>query len=452
MNHYMITRLTIAILVAWPLSTPAAPVGQSSESESRLSAPLNRDALIHAVLGVNPGMEALQAAENAAVARIEPAGALDDPMLSTSVAPRQFGGSGELDRSFTLELSQSLPWPGKLADRADAARAQSRVASAETGILKLKLRELAASAYAEWAFVEHALDINNAHQKHFEELRSVAEAKYASGRGTQQDVLQADIEQRLLEKRAFELRRQRAELRARINGLLNRAPDHPLPKPAGLGTPEQPRPFAALADLARSGHPELIQIEHRIGGRRARVAPPEKEFYPDFRVSAGYNSMWNDPKHRPMIGLSINIPLDKSKRQAALNAAKADLRETEWRLIDRRSQLLSELESARAAVIESAETFVLYQEQLIPLAGDTLDAAIADYTGGHGDFLNVISAEHHKLNTELGQARAVADYHRRLARLESTVGQSLAPAQPQTTFSISVDDISAVIPGNLNNE
>lgn len=451
MNRYII-QLTSAVLFTWSSLVLAAPPEETAPSESQLAGPLNRDDLIQAVIVRNAGVEALQAAENAAVERIEPAGALDDPMLSSSVAPRQFAGTGEIDRSFSLEISQSLPWPGKRADRADAARAQSRVARSETGILKLKLRELAASAYAEWAFVERALEINDTHQEHFEELRSVAMTRYESGRGAQQDVLQADVEQRMLDKRALKLKRQRAELRARINGLLNRDPNRPLPEPAGLSTPDQPRPFVTLADLARSTHPELIQIEHRIGGRKARVELAEKEFYPDFRVSAGYNSMWNNPKHRPMIGVSINIPLDQSKRQAALSAAKADLKETRWRLIDRRSELLSELESARAAVIESVETFELYKDELIPLAGDSLEAAIADYTGGRGDFHNVIRAEHHKLTTELGLARALADYHRRLARLENAVGQPLASAQPRTVTSTSIDKISAVIRGNMNNE
>lgn len=436
----------------WVLAGFCLPVITNAAADADLltSEQWDRNDLIQAVFARNPGIDALREAETAAVARIEPAGALDDPMLSTSVAPRQYDSRGMADRGFNLEISQALPWPGKLADRAETARAESRVAGTEIEILKLKLRELAASAYAEWVFVEQALAINTAHQKHFEELRSVAEARYSAGRGAQQDVLQADVENRLLDKRAFELKRQRAELRARINGLLNREPDRPLPEPVAPGAPDKPQPFSTLADLARNSHPELILIEHRIGGRKARVELAEKEFYPDFRVSAGYNSMWNDPRHRPMIGVAINVPLDQSKRQAALNAAKADLREIEWRLIDRRSQLLSELESARAAVIESVETFELYRKQLLPLAGDSLDAAIADYTGGRGDFLNVINAEHHKLTTELGRARALADYHRHLARLESAVGKSLAHSQ--TTTSPSVDDVSAVTRGDFHNE
>lgn len=437
MNHSVI-RAVASVMSIWPLLTMAAP--------SELTGQLQRNELVRAVIASNPGVEALQAAENAAVARIEPAGALDDPRLSTSVTPLIYSGGGEFDRSFTLELSQALPWPGKLEDRAETARAESRVAAADIEVLKLKLRELAASAWAEWAFVDQALAINDKHQQLLKELRKTAESQYAAGYGAQQDVLQADVERRLLEKRELELKQQRAELRARINGLLNRDPETALPEAAQFGTPETLVPYKQLADLARTSHPELVRIEHQIGGDQARVDLAEKAFYPDFRVSAGYNSMWGDPKHRPIVGVSLNLPLDQSRRQAALNAAKAELKQTEWRLIDRRAQLLAELESTRAAVTEARQSYELYRDELLPLARDNLDAAVADYTAGRSDFINIISAERQQLSTALGLVRALADYHRRLATLERAVGQPLVSdlamtdaGLPETAFPASLE-------------
>ncbi len=414
-------------------------------SAAELGEPLEREQLIAAVLAGNASIDALEAAEQAAVLRIEPAGALDDPMLSTSIAPRQFDGGGEMDRSFSLELSQNLPWPGKRTDREAVARAESRVAGAQIESRKLRLRELAASAWAEWAFVEQALAINAEHQQLLEELRSTAESQYAAGHGGQQDVLQAEMERRVLQKQAIELERQRAELRARINSLLNRSPDAPLPTPAALPRPHSPQPYERLATLARRGHPELKRIEHRIGGRKSRVDLAEKAFYPDFRVSAGYNSMWNDPRHRPMIGLSINLPLDQSKRRAELNAARAEARESEWQLIDQRSRLLAELEGARAATSESLQSYALYRDDLLPLARDSLDAAIADYTAGRSDFINIISAERQQLATALGLVRALADYHRRMAALERTVGQPLLQ-ENRSAEPLDLDELT-MLPG-----
>lgn len=440
MKQY-IHALLISTGLLLSLQSLAEPVANAA-----LSDPLDRNELIRAVLDANAGIDALQAIETAAIARIEPAGALDDPMLSYRLAPRQLGGGGQLDRSFSLEISQKLPWPGKLADRAAAARAQSRVAAADIDILRLKLRELTAAAYAEWAFVEQALNINHEHQTLLEELRTTAESQYAAGRGARQNILQADTERGLLQKQALELRRQRDGLRARINGLLNREANRPLPAPTTLAAPRQPEPFEVLARLARDTHPELVKIEHRIGGRAARVDLAAKEFYPDFRISGGYNSMMPGVKHRPMIGVAINVPFDQSRRRAELSAAKAELKESEWRLIDARHELLAQLESARAAVAEAAQSFELYQQELVPLARETLDAALTDYSAGRSDFLNIISAERNQLTTELGQARTRADYHRRLAELERTVGQPLNQGLSSSSGLKPIAGIRVVLP------
>ncbi|MEX2516460.1 MAG: hypothetical protein WD572_06055 [Gammaproteobacteria bacterium] len=89
MNYRLIQLLVTMLMGGYGLPAAAA----------ELSGPLTREQLIQTVVAENPGIAALEAAEQATIARIEPAGDLDDPMLSTSVAPRQFGGSGEINRS-----------------------------------------------------------------------------------------------------------------------------------------------------------------------------------------------------------------------------------------------------------------------------------------------------------------------------------------------------------------
>src|SRR5690606_18656588 len=110
------------------------------------------------------------------------------------------------------------------------------------------------------------------------------------------------------------------------------------------------------------------------------------------------------------------------KRSAALDAARANLRQARWRLTDQEAQLLSELEASRAAVEETEAVIKLYLRRLAPLAQDNLDAARADYRAGAGPFINVIDAERQQLRTEEGLARARADYLRQLAELERWIG------------------------------
>jgi outer membrane protein TolC len=151
----------------------------------------------------------------------------------------------------------------------------------------------------------------------------------------------------------------------------------------------------------------------------------EKAFFPDFQVGVGYGGFWDETDKRPVFAVSINVPFDRSKRRSELDRARAETRRTKFSLSERRAELLAALTTARAEVIEAQGSVALYQDELVPLAEEYLEAAIADYQSGAGAFLNVITAEQRKLDTELELARARANYVRRLAELELWVGGSL---------------------------
>ncbi|MCK5905706.1 MAG: TolC family protein, partial [Gammaproteobacteria bacterium] len=71
---------------------------------------------------------------------------------------------------------------------------------------------------------------------------------------------------------------------------------------------------------------------------------------------------------------------------------------------------------------ESIHVFSLYKSKLLPLSKETLDAAESDYQSGKGDFLSLISSEKKYMQTQLQTEQALADIHRRLAKLESAAG------------------------------
>ncbi len=380
--------------------------------------------LAEAVLARNPGVKALEAAAQTAEFRIAPAGALDDPSLSYAAAPETPGGPRGLQQR--IEFSQPLPWPGKLTLREEAARQRATAAAEDIEELCLRVAAAAKSLSAEWAYVHRAREINREHQALLQELRRVAEARYAAGRAGQQDALQAEVARARLAAEAITLERRRREVQARINALLNRPAQADLPPPAALPEPITLPPLASLQQSAAHEHPALARVRARIAEAQAQKDLAEKDFYPDFRVMAGYNSLWDNPDKRWTIGVGINLPLDYGdKRNAALDAARAELIRSRWQMTDREARLLGELESARAGVEAAASVIGIHQSRLLPLAEDNLAAARADYRAGAGSFLNVIDAERERLRTEEGAARARADYVRRLAELERWVGAPL---------------------------
>lgn len=392
---------------------------------------LSEKQLVEWVLERNPGLEELQAAVKEAASRILPASSLDDPQLSYAFAPETINGFRRADgttRGFNqrIELTQSIPWPGTLDLREEQAR--SEVTAADQMLSDRRLQIIAAikTGFAEWYYVHRALEINQENQELLLELRHVAEAQYAAGRASQQDALQADVEHAILQSQALPLERERRSIQAQLNALISRAPHETLPPPGNLPPPSTLPASEDLQHIALSFHPVLKRIEANLNANEAAIGLAEKKYYPDFKLLAGYNSLWDENDKRLLFGASINLPLDRDKRDAALGAAKAAKMKTRWRLIDRRNQLLADQERSYAEVLESIDTINLYSNRLVPLAGENLSAAEADYRAGAGDFLNVITAEKQKLTTELRLQRAYANYLRRLAELERWTGGSLS--------------------------
>jgi len=402
--------------------------GSAGDSADALPTPLTAEAFTEAVITRNASLEAMRQAVVAATARIKPAGALADPMLSVSAAPRTFGSStGAMG---DIEISQALPWWGTLDARTEVARAEAEAASHDAEALRLQVAALARGAFSDWVFVHRALEINDLNQAVLGELRNIARVRYATGSAPQQDVLQADVARTMLRQQRLELERQRTVIQSRMNALLDRRPQELLGQPAELPDVMTLPAEERLAEHALT-HPHLRELQAEESAAEAREHLEEKERFPKFGVSVGYNNMWSDPAQRPMVGLSITLPIDQEKYRSAIDAARAQARRSASALEDQRASVLADLAAAYASTREAAQSLALYHDELVPLARTTLEVTRSEYASGRGDFLNVLTAEQHRLDTELGLARMQSEYYQRLAQLNQvSAGGVLAEPGP----------------------
>jgi cobalt-zinc-cadmium efflux system outer membrane protein len=392
---------------------------------------LTAQRLVKTVLARNPSLPVLRAAASEAASRVEPAGTLDDPMLSYTFAPEtldslQNPNGPDRGLNYSVDLSQAIPWPGTLALREAEASSMAEAANQDLADLRLQIIAAAKAGFAEWYYIHRALQINRTNRRLLIELRHVAETEYAAGRAIQQDVIQAELEHAKLLDEALALKREQHSIQAQLNGLLNRAPQAYLPPPAELAPPALPLDLQVLQQTAIENHPALKRLTAQLEASRSRVGLAEKNFYPDVNLMAGYDNFWDAPEQRFTVGASVNVPVNRGRYRALLDAAQADAMQAQWRLVDRRARLLVAIGRARAGVAESVDAIELHHEQLVPLAQDNLNAAEADYEAGAGDFQDVITAENRKLMIELEFARTQANYIRRLAQLQRWTGGALA--------------------------
>lgn len=211
---------------AWRLTT----VAKLPDAPENVTTGLSAERLVQQVLQSNPSIDAMQAAADAANARIESAGALDDPMMSYVVAPNTAGGPRQ-GLNQNAQISQKFPWPGTLALRSRMAAAEAESANQQTADLRLRLVALTRAAYAQWFYVHRALAINGENVSLVTHLREVAETAYSSGQAPQQDVLHAEVELIRLQNQFLELTRLQRTVQAKINALQNLDPGNTVAAP-----------------------------------------------------------------------------------------------------------------------------------------------------------------------------------------------------------------------------
>ena len=377
----------------------------------------------------NPSLAALRSAWRAAVARYPQATALDDPMLTYGFAPRSIGASN-VDYGQDIELSQKLPWPGKLRLRGEAALAEAESSRQAYESLRLETALAATFLFYDYYLLDRADEINDEHIRLLGEFERAATQRYAAGELSQQEPLQAEVELAHLEHRKVTLATDRDVLVARINTLLDRRYAAPLPPPPRtLPAPAQSPLLEMahtgadrLADLAVERRPDLAMAEAEISGRRAALKLARLERYPDFGVASSYNSMWSDEEHRWMVGASINLPIWRGRLDAAEAEARAKLAQAQserLRLVD---DVRSDVEQTAARLVEMHHIVDLYLGRLLPAARDQVQAARSAFETGRNSFLALIDAERNLRAVQLSYEESLADFHRRRAELVRLLG------------------------------
>ncbi|MFU8831122.1 MAG: TolC family protein [Wenzhouxiangella sp.] len=412
----VIPALLLLLLIIRPLDASAdaaepSPVGELLSSRQ----------LVTAVLQANPKLEVVKAVWQASSARITQQSAWADPELRYRIAPLTLDGR-ETDVGQQIEIAQQIPWPGKLRLRGEAAGFAADAANQKFAALRLLLSSTAKSLFADWYYIHQAIGINRINQALLKEFRNIAVSRYSTGLVSKQDALRAEVEIALLEHQAIVLERERRTILARLNTLLNRPPDEPIPPPSKLTEISALPDAKALYDSALQARPELKELAARIQESRTQIELAKKAFYPDVNLTAAYNSLWDNNNKRFTLGVGVNLPLDQSKRHAAEDEARARMKRAEWNRIDQMAKIGEEVQIAYDRTDESMHVFRLYQNKLLPLADENLEAAKADYQAGRGDFLTLISSEKNRMQTQLQTEQALADTHRHIAELERAVG------------------------------
>lgn len=425
----ILTSLTLVILsmliTSGALSQEMEPVSQEP--------PLTLQWVIDEALRSNPDIQADQNRWEAAQAAIPGARSLDDPMLNVHTwnAQSPITVQPDWNRSERRGVaSQKVPFPGKLRLRGRIASENSEMAKKDW---EEKIREILAqvkTAYYQLHFLYKSIEINRKNKELLEKFAKIAETRYKVGKGAQRDVLAAQVELFRIIKDLEVLEEERKSAETRINTLLNRNPEAPLGRPEDYTMHSLNINLRELDEMAIKNRPELQKFNFAIKKGRSTLDLTKKDYYfpdPEFMVTYmqtdNMADMW-------MSQVAFNVPWLWNKNRSRMKEAKESLQAAEADYSAVQNAVLFEVKDFWVKTINAQTTARIFSGSVVPLAEQSLKAALTEYETEKIDFLTLIDSERTLLTVELEYYRAMADFETNLAALERAVGLALTPGGP----------------------
>jgi cobalt-zinc-cadmium efflux system outer membrane protein len=381
--------------------------------------------LISAVLTRNPTLTEMNAAWQAVLARVPPNLRLRRSHVPRNHRPRLYqlrhcrfciSSGNQSENPFFLQTKSAL---GTATREADAAASDYLDA-------RLQIIEATCLLYYEYYLVHRALEVNQENLKLLHEARRTAEARVRTGQSPQQELLQIEVELGKQRERELILRRTLTVTKVRINALLHRLPDDPLPPPVSQLVPAADLPpLEQLYSSALLYRPDLKAARQRLEAEQLSLALAEREYYPDLEVMAAYDAFWQERPLRTMIGFGVNLPVQLSRRRAALAESLARITRRQAELNRLTDQIHLQVRDAYTRVEENSQLLQLYDKQLIPAAQANVREAVAAYTAGRIPLLGLLEAQRNLVQLRDRYFEILADYYRSRASLERAVGAPL---------------------------
>ena len=429
---------------------------------------LNLEELIQEALKANPEITALQQKRNAMWQRPPQEKSWDDPELSLGIANLNTDNFkfNKIDMTMKqIAISQNIPMPGitSLKEKMAIQEAKSSDKVLEDGKLKI-IRDVKTAYYN--------LYINYAHMQTAEKNKNlmaqfveIAQKKYEVGKGLQQDILKAQVEQSKFIERLIELEQKKQSYSAELNRLLNREPTAPV---EGIPTAAKRNVTLneeELRNMAQVQNPILLSLQDTIARNEADYKLSKKQYFPSFNVSAAYgqregyrqkggilpaavlnedgttsDALVKTPDQsfdRPDVFsffVGFKVPLwfkNKQDKKVAETFHKLEEARAEYSVA--KNELFYKIHDLVARTVKSAKLLELYQTGIIPQATQSLNSAVAAYEVGNVDFLALIDSQITLCNFETQSSELLADYEKELAELEVVVGKRLFTAEATDT-------------------
>jgi len=343
-------------------------------------------------------------------------------------SPRPFAGYTNSDFAYIgLGFSQDIPYPGKLRLKGEIAKREAEVLQQQVESVRRSVLADVKAVYFQLAYLAKTLTILESDSELLKQVEQAADARYRSGMGTQQDVLQAQLQKTKLVREIAMHHLEVGKLEAELKQLLNRPQDSPDIEPADLTETPLLQTYDELLAAAKAQNPDLGASQKMIDKQSLQVDLAHKDFYPDFNVQY----MWQrtDPtqfRAYYMLSFGVRVPIYRGRKQRPeLAQAQAEQLRSRSEFEAQSQQLASALRAQHVIAQQTAELLKIHREGLSPQSRSEFQAGLAAYQSNKQDFQAVLTAFLDVLQLDENYWQSLAEYETAIARLEQMTGLSL---------------------------
>jgi outer membrane protein TolC len=246
--------------------------------------------------------------------------------------------------------------------------------------------------------IQESLDV-------FGQFINVAKFQYRQGRGNQQDVIRAQLEQNLLEDKLAETSAKYDVAVATLSKWLGKTV---LPDELDMQFPKLPELLSqGRIEGNLENHPTVLQRKMRINSAENGVNFASSQLRPGWALKVQYGlradaptGMGRDDFLTAM--LTFDLPLFTGKRQDRMVAAmKSEVESTLQDLDDWRREIKMRYEKSVAMYTRADERVQLYEGSVLPHSKQNTEATLKAYQSGVTDFNVLVRARLTELKSQL---------------------------------------------------
>jgi outer membrane protein TolC len=421
-----------------PNKAPAQVMDQAAQPPGNADV-LHLDDVVREALAKNPAVQAGAHTAAAERAKVSQAKAFPDPTLGIgwmgNIQPFSVQ-TGDPSSYRSISAMQMLPFPGKRNLRGRIASKEADAGQWDLEAVRRRVTADVKAAYYEYWYYGKAIQTTQKNKDLLIKLSQITEARYRVGKGMQADVLRSQVEISMLLQKLTTMEQQRATAQVRLNTLLARDPETPLPPAADISS-QTPLNYSLedLYKLARENDPEYRRMEKMVERNQLAINLAQKDYSPDLSVGYMYQQR---PIMPDMHGVTftVNLPVFyKNKQREEVRQAKEEELSAASARDNRQNELYFDLKQNYLAAKASDNLLKLFSQGVVPQSSLALESSMSAYQVGNVDFLTVIGNFTTVLNYETDYYRELANYQTALARMEVLVGVDLTNPQTVPTAS-----------------